>query len=325
MGETSLTVFTQGALLLAEANTIQKAKELKDLSLTAAEWARRKNMGEEAVQHCLSYSLQAEVRLGEMIAEAELAKGGEQYHRSPKGTAHGPVAVGPTLADLGVTYNQSSRAQTLAKLPDDRRGLLFAGKLKPSDAIREVRRCAVREHLDSISVREAKAVDGLFDVIVIDPPWPLEKTELDVKPNQVALDYPTMALEEIANMAIPSAQDCHLWLWTTQRFLPSAFGILDKWGARYVCAFVWHKPGGVQPLNLPQFNCEFCLYARIGTPVFLDTKALPTCFEAPRGKHSEKPEAFYAVLRRVTAGRRLDMFSRRVIEGFYGWGKEATA
>ena len=39
MGENSLVIFTRAAHMLAEANTIQKAKELKNLAMTAADWA----------------------------------------------------------------------------------------------------------------------------------------------------------------------------------------------------------------------------------------------------------------------------------------------
>lgn len=194
---------------------------------------------------------------------------------------------------------------------------------KPADAIREVKREEKRAELDDISAQEAKAIEGVFDVIVIDPPWPMQKIDRDITPNQVEFDYPIMTLEQIAALDIPCADDCHVWLWTTQRFLPHAFDILKTWGLTYVCAFVWHKPGGFQPFNLPQYNCEFALYARKGSPQFLDTKDLPLCFNAGRGAHSEKPEEFYAMVRRVTAGRRLDMFNRREIEGFEVYGNES--
>ena len=203
------------------------------------------------------------------------------------------------------------------------------GEVSLADARREVKREVLIEKLESVEAVKAKEISGRYDVIVIDPPWPMEKIERDERPHQVKFDYPTMSLKEIAedigeSLKKHAEADTHIFLWTTQKFLPNAFNLLEEWKLKYVCVFVWHKPGGFQPIGLPQYNAEFVIYARKGSPKFVDTKRFNTCFEAPRGKHSEKPEEFYELLRRVTAGRRLDMFNRREIEGFDGWGKESS-
>ena len=322
MTENSLAIFTRASQMLAEADTIQKAKELKDLALTAADWAKRKGMGEEAIGYAKSYAMRAEIKMGEMLAQTERATGSmgigpviavtPRNHNTP-----------PTLAELGLTKRESSEAQMLASLPEEKQEAIITGKVTRADVRREIKRKDIIEKLENTEAREVKAMQGIYDVIVIDPPWPMEKIERDVAPDQVGFDYMTMTEAEIKAVNVPTADDCHVWLWTTHKFLPMAFRLLDSWGLKYVCCFVWHKPGGFQPFGLPQYNCEFALYARKGTPAFIDTKAFPVCFNAPRGQHSEKPEAFYEIIRRVTSGRRLDMFNRRTIEGFDTWGLEA--
>lgn len=201
---------------------------------------------------------------------------------------------------------------------------ILEGKKKMADVVREEKRAEVIAKLESVEARTAKELAGEYDVLVIDPPWPMEKIERDARDQQVALDYPTMEEGELAKLRLPAAESCHVWLWVTHKFLPMSLRLLEAWGLKYVCTFVWHKPGGFQPFGLPQYNCEFAIYARKGAPQFIDTKAFFTCFDAPRGKHSEKPEEFYDVVRRVTAGRRIDIFNRRKIEGFDTWGKEAA-
>lgn len=222
-----------------------------------------------------------------------------------------------------VSASTVARGDKLAKERPDLAKKVMRGEMKPAEAHRQAKRDSVKAKLESIETIQAKAAEGVYDVIVIDPPWPMEKIERDERPNQVEFDYPTMTEAELEVLEIPTADNCHVWLWTTHKFLPMALRLLNRWGLKYVCTFVWHKPGGFQPIGLPQYNCEFALYARIGSPVFLDTKALSTCFDAKRGKHSEKPSEFYDMVRRVTGGRRLDMFNRRSIEGFDGWGKES--
>ena len=215
-------------------------------------------------------------------------------------------------------------ADTLANKRPDLIAQVKAGETTLSKAHTQAKKDEQLAKLTDISAQEVKASQGVYDVIVIDPPWQMEKIERDVAPNQTSFDYPTMDEAALTQLPVPTADDCHVWVWTTHKHLPMALRLLDAWGLKYVCTFTWHKPGGFQPFGLPQYNCEFALYARKGTPQFVETKAFPVCFNAPRGAHSEKPQDFYDVLNRVTAGRRLDMFNRRHIEGFDGWGNESA-
>ena len=187
----------------------------------------------------------------------------------------------------------------------------------------QIKKANVLKVRDAMNKEPAPVVDGQYEVVVIDPPWDMVKIEREVRPNQHGFDYPTMTEKELAEMRLPFAHSSHAFCWTTHKNLPVALRLFEKWGVRYVMTMVWHKPGGFQPVGLPQYNCEFVIYGRVGTPKFVDTKAFNACFNAPRGAHSEKPEEFYDVIRRVTEGRRIDVFNRRKIEGFETWGNEA--
>lgn len=272
-------------------------------------------------------------------ARAEKAKAGKVGRAAAKAREFsGTTTCGPT--NLKQPNRQTATAK--AKASNTNRGAVETwerikradselaqkvkqGEVPASRAVQEIRRREKKQELEQIAAKEVEAPTGVYDVIVIDPPWPMQKINRDCRPNQVAFDYPTMTIKEIAGLNLPAAENCHLFAWTTQKFLPDALACVKGWGFKYTLCMVWHKPGGPQPYGLPQYNCEFVVYARRGVPEFIDTTAFPTCFSAPRGSHSEKPEQFYELLRRVTAGRRLDMFNRRKIEGFAGWGNETLA
>ena len=63
--------------------------------------------------------------------------------------------------------------------------------------------------------------EGVYRTIAIDPPWPVQKIEREQRPKQGTwLDYPTMTLEQIANLPIPDIADsdgCHIYLWVTHK------------------------------------------------------------------------------------------------------------
>lgn len=299
-----------------------EVKVIRDQAKAIGDYCRQQKVCVGAGQDAAELQLRAERKLGELIPK--------QFPKHTKKCKRVMSQAATSLEDSGISRTQSSRWQKVAEVPEPEFQEYVAGeraKAKEpttSGVIRARKQKVVRKKLKAIETRESGRVSGVYDVVVVDPPWPMEKIERDCRANQAReLDYPVMTVEDIGAMDISAGKDCHLWLWTTHRFLPAAFGILAQWGFKYVCAFVWHKPGGFQPVGLPQYNCEFAIYARKGSPVFLDTKDFKVCFEAARGKHSEKPEEFYSTLRRVTSGRRADLFNRRKIEGFDGAGFEA--
>lgn len=212
--------------------------------------------------------------------------------------------------------------------PEEVKEKLRAGELSMNEAYKaiktEEKKAIVQEQIQVLKEKEVQPSTGLYDVIVIDPPWQMEKIEREVAPNQVGFDYPTMTIDEIKAMDLPAEENCHVFMWITQKHHRHGFEIFDAWGVNFICEFVWHKNGGFQPFGLPQFNHEYVMYGRIGTPTFIDFKNFFTCFNANRTGHSAKPEEFYDTIRRVTAGKRIDIFNRRKIEGYDTWGNQAV-
>jgi hypothetical protein len=133
--KTSLLVFEHGARLLAEANTIQKTRELKALALTAAEWARQKKLGDQAVLSARGYALAAERKMGQMLKES--AEKGERASVGKPAKANSSPAelLAPTLADIGVTRKESYNAQQLADLPSEVFDELKSGRLPRAQAV----------------------------------------------------------------------------------------------------------------------------------------------------------------------------------------------
>lgn len=166
--------------------------------------------------------------------------------------------------------------------------------------------------------------EGKYRTLVIDPPWPMKKIERGVRPNQGEfLDYPTMHLPAIYNLGIEklAADDgCHLYLWTTHKFLPEAIKIVGRWGFRYNCLMTWVKTTGMTPYHF-RFNTELVIFATRGS-MAVQRKGLPLAFEGESLGHSRKPDTFYNMVMQASPGPRLDMFARCERDGFAAWGNE---
>ncbi len=79
-----------------------------------------------------------------------------------------------------------------------------------------------------------------YDIIYADPPWRYDDNT--TSPNRrIENHYPTMALEDIKNMEIPSAKDCILYLWSPAPLIEKALQVLNAWGFTYKSNLVWDK------------------------------------------------------------------------------------
>ena len=281
--------------------------------------------------------IDAEVRLGEELAKVPKAKGARAggTKAGPRGAYVEPRDKTPSLAELGIAKKRAARAARLKAIPRAEREQ-FKAELKAADkaitpeAVLRSQRQRNKRDKKHATITAAFSADGPFDVVVIDPPWPVAKIDRDERPNQDAFDYPVMQPAEIEQfwqreLAHRVTKDCHLFMWTTQKYLPAALNLIGLFGFRYVFTMVWHKGGGFQPIDLPQYNCEFVVYGRCGSPLFVDTKDFNCCFEGPRREHSRKPDVFYDTVCRVTGGSRIDVFSRELRNGFAQYGNQPDA
>lgn len=172
---------------------------------------------------------------------------------------------------------------------------------------------------------------GRYRCIVIDPPWPMAKITRNVRPKQTfkegqqddALDYRTMPIDQIAALPIgdlAESSGCHVYLWTTQRFLREAFTLLAGWNVNYQCLLTWVKNVGPTPYSW-MYDTEHVLFGRVGN-LKLVSNGLRLSFQAPTTKHSEKPDVFFTKVLAASPGPRLEMFARQPHDGFEPWGDE---
>jgi N6-adenosine-specific RNA methylase IME4 len=180
-----------------------------------------------------------------------------------------------------------------------------------------------------------------YKTIVADPPWRYGKWGAGSATTQTSreflvsttkndtgnlpLPYPSMSLQEIAALPIPALadEDCELYVWTTQKYLPHTFPLLKGWGFYYCETLTWCKePRGTGQGGLFTPTTEFIVHGRIGKmpkKQRIDT----TWWKVTRPvHHSQKPESFQDIIEQVSDAPRLEMFARRYRLGWDSYGNE---
>ncbi len=166
--------------------------------------------------------LKIEARLGELIRSEQeagrLATQGDigKQRCSPRGTS--------TLKEVGLTRKDSMRAQMVADNKNLIPEIVEEAKNKGDvptrkdleKKIKQIKQDKRRkEQLDAIENLPPPS-DDKFHVIVIDPPLSYEKRTDDVS-HRGRSPYPQMTIDEIIAKSPSCADDCIVWLWTTNR------------------------------------------------------------------------------------------------------------
>ncbi len=176
-----------------------------------------------------------------------------------------------------------------------------------------------------------------YKTIVIDPPWKYgnwgkgsdkmyAKGYTDKTSYSKPLPYESMTLDQIKELPIKNIVDdnCEVYLWTTQKYLPVTFDVLKSWGLKYCQTLVWVKtPKGTGQGGVYCPTNEFLILARKGKMPKV-TRKDSTWFHTkrPNNKHSKKPEFFQDMIETSSDEPRLEMFARRERDGWDVFGNE---
>lgn len=158
-----------------------------------------------------------------------------------------------------------------------------------------------------------------YQIIVVDPPWKIQKIKKKLRPNQINMDYPMMSLEEIKALSIHKIADekCVLFLWVIDKYLFNTKEILESWGFKYHLTMAWDKTNG-QAIFGFQRQTEFIVVGFRGIQdIFPKRKVIRTSFTAKSPYHSAKPNEFYQMLD-VLEGDRIDIFARYGRDNLFG-------
>lgn len=173
-----------------------------------------------------------------------------------------------------------------------------------------------------------------YRTIVVDPPWQYQKQPgaQGARTDRYAEGhYPTMTNAEIAALPVRdlAQENAHLYLWTTNPILtrqrwgsPDPIDICLAWGFKPKTILTWIKSG---PPGMGAFfrgNTEHIVFAVRGTLPINASQREQNWFTSPRGRHSEKPQAFLDLVERVSPAPYLEMFARQQRFGWDTWGDE---
>ncbi len=183
-----------------------------------------------------------------------------------------------------------------------------------------------------------------YSVLVVDPPWSYGSDTGRTRTaefhydtlgnNGKEVNRKTGAGIESIIRATPvigmATTDAHLYMWTTNPKLPFSFEIVRAWGFEYKTMLTWVKTTRAGELHRGGMGwffrgaTEHIIFAVKGNKPIPSALRKPNVVLATPTKHSEKPTAFYDLVRGLYPDkeRMIDLYGRRKHDRFDSWGNE---
>ena len=169
-----------------------------------------------------------------------------------------------------------------------------------------------------------------YQIILADPPWELKAGTPNLHAKHQGnrlLCYPTMSVESIKNLPVIDFADSNavLFLWTTNKYIEDAYDVSRTWGFTPSTMLVWcKKPKGRGLGGVFGTSTEYLLFSRRGSLKSKD-RYWSTWFEAPRRRHSEKPDIARDIIDKCFNGEKIELFARQKVLGWDCWGNEVES
>jgi N6-adenosine-specific RNA methylase IME4 len=231
-----------------------------------------------------------------------------------------------TVRRAGKFAEEVDRTPELKQAVGERRPVIQV-KRELKEQAREARREENRKKIAAVPEPEkaAAVADAKFATIVIDPPWDWGDEGDQDQLGRARPDYSTMTIKQLEQLDVGGLadDDCHIYLWITNRSLPKGFRLLEAWGFRYITAITWVKPHFGMG-NYFRGQTEHVLFGVKGSQP-LKRKDVGTAFMADRGTggHSSKPSTFLDLVESCSPGPYIEMFSRSSRNGWITWGEQS--
>lgn len=235
--------------------------------------------------------------MGQALLEREQAEARERMAHGRKGRkVSGPSEVRDRIgARFGISGRQYHKIADICRAAEADPAR-FGALLKEMDRTGKVNgpHTKLLRAQDEARVLGLQPVVGRHRTLVVDPPWAEDNIS-----DAAGHDYALMSLYEIRAMPVADWADenAHLDLWVTNNTILLAPVLLAAWGFEHKTVLTWTKPD----IGFGRYfrnSTEHVIFAVRGTlRTRPPARSIRTDHDWPVGANSEKPDAFYDLVR----------------------------